>query len=250
QAPDRRLRPHARLRHPDQDDRRRARPRDPPPDRPGALRHRPGGAQAGVAAARRQDRDAAGERDDREPDPRRGQHGRRPDRDGAVPVELGALDGARDGRPRGPPAPPRRAAATVRGRLRRPAAGRQQHDRRRPRAEPPRRHRRPPAALPGPEGKLVKRRLMIIVAVVVLVAGGGAYKFVFAAKGGTKSKDKITGTLVTLPTDFVVNLADGHYGKVTVALLLKKAPPASADGSPPVPTENAAVRAVITDELT
>ena len=96
----------------------------------------------------------------------------------------------------------------------------------------------------------MKRRLLIIVAVVVLVAGGGAYKFVFAAKGGTKSKDKISGTLVTLPTDFVVNLAGGHYGKVTVALLLKKAPPPPADGSAPVPTENAAVRAVITDELT
>jgi flagellar basal body-associated protein FliL len=95
-----------------------------------------------------------------------------------------------------------------------------------------------------------KKKLLIIVGVVLLVVVGGYYKFVMSAKGGTKVKDKVTGTLVTLPTDFVVNLAGGHYGKVTVALLETKPPPVAADGTAPVPKENAAVRAVVTDELT
>jgi flagellar FliL protein len=94
-----------------------------------------------------------------------------------------------------------------------------------------------------------KKKLLIILVVVVLAGAGGAYKFVFSAKGSS-TKSKIAGALVALPQEFVVNLAGGHYGKVSVALLLETEPPAPADGSAPVPVENAAVRAVITDELT
>jgi flagellar basal body-associated protein FliL len=93
------------------------------------------------------------------------------------------------------------------------------------------------------------RKKLIIALVVVLAGAGGAYKFVFSAKGSS-TKEKIAGALVALPQEFVVNLEGDHYGKVSVALLLASAPPASADGSAPVPVENAAVRAVITDELT
>ena len=94
----------------------------------------------------------------------------------------------------------------------------------------------------------MKKKLMIIVPVVVLLIGAVMYKMVLSAPPA-KAKTKITGTLVTLSDPFLVNLAGGHYGKVTVALLLSTAPVAAADGTVTLP-EQAAVRAVITDRLT
>src|SRR4051812_15373141 len=91
---------------------------------------------------------------------------------------------------------------------------------------------------------------MIAVPVLLLLLGV-AYKMVLAPKAKAAPK-KVEGTLVPLGTDFVVNLAGGHYGKISVALLLKTAPAgaAAAAGTGPVLDEDAAVRAVITDELT
>jgi flagellar basal body-associated protein FliL len=94
----------------------------------------------------------------------------------------------------------------------------------------------------------VKKKLMIIVPVVVLLVGAVMYKMVLSAPPA-KAKTKVTGTLVTLSDPFLVNLAGGHYGKVTVALLLSAAPTAAADGAVTLP-EQAAVRSVVTDELT
>jgi flagellar FliL protein len=94
----------------------------------------------------------------------------------------------------------------------------------------------------------VKKKLMIAVPVLLLVLGG-AYKMVLAPKAKAAPK-KVEGTLVPLANDFVVNLAGGHYGKISVALLLKTPPPAAAAGAPTVLEEDAAVRATITDELT
>jgi hypothetical protein len=97
----------------------------------------------------------------------------------------------------------------------------------------------------------VKKKLMIVVP-VLLLALGGAYKMVLAPKAKAAPK-KVEGTLVPLGTDFVVNLAGGHYGKISVALLLTTPPPAAAAGAAgaaPVLPEDAAVRAAITDELT
>ena len=64
----------------------------------------------------------------------------------------------------------------------------------------------------------------------------------------------MNGSLFALAPEFVVNLTDGHYGKVTVALLLAQA----ADGRgaqrrpPTVPTlvEDPVIRATITNDLT
>ena len=65
---------------------------------------------------------------------------------------------------------------------------------------------------------MTKKKKIIIIAVVVLLGGG------YVAKGfvmpPAKSKDKIKGTLYLMPKEFLVNLADGRYGKVDVALLL------------------------------
>jgi flagellar basal body-associated protein FliL len=95
----------------------------------------------------------------------------------------------------------------------------------------------------------VKKKLKFILPVVLLVLAGGVYKLKFAAKAPV-AKKKVDGALVTLDPEFIVNLAGGHYGKVTVALLVSKAPPASADGATAALPEGAAVRSVITDELT
>ncbi len=65
---------------------------------------------------------------------------------------------------------------------------------------------------------MTKKKKIIIIAVVVLLGGG------YVAKGFVMppppNKDKIKGTLYLMPKEFLVNLADGRYGKVDVALLL------------------------------
>ena len=65
---------------------------------------------------------------------------------------------------------------------------------------------------------MTKKKKIIIIAVVVLLGGG------YVAKGFVmpppKNTDKVKGTLYLLPKEFLVNLTDGRYGKVDVALLL------------------------------
>jgi flagellar protein FliL len=99
----------------------------------------------------------------------------------------------------------------------------------------------------------VKGKLKIILPVLLLllVGGGGAYFFVLAPKPAKAAPAKITGTLFPLSPEFVVNLSGGHYGKVTVALLLTAGAPAvPASGGAATLTEDAAVRAIITNDLT
>ena len=94
----------------------------------------------------------------------------------------------------------------------------------------------------------MKKKLMIVVPLAVLLLGAVMYKMVLSAPPA-KAKEKITGTLVTLSDPFLVNLAGGHYGKITVAFLLSTAPAPAADGTVTLP-EQAAVRAIVTDKLT
>lgn len=97
----------------------------------------------------------------------------------------------------------------------------------------------------------MKKRLLIVTALVLVLAGGVMYKLVLAAPKPA-GKEKVQGTLFTLQDPFLINLAGGHYGKVSVALLLSVPPPAPpAGGSTPVELpQQAVVRAVITDALT
>jgi flagellar basal body-associated protein FliL len=98
----------------------------------------------------------------------------------------------------------------------------------------------------------MKKKLKFILPVVILlVAGAAAYMTVLAPKKAVAAPPKVDGTLVELPTDFVVNLADSHYGKISVALLLATPPPATAtvNGVTTLP-QDAQIRAVITDQLT
>ena len=47
---------------------------------------------------------------------------------------------------------------------------------------------------------------------------------------------KVNGSLFALSPEFVVNLTDSHYGKVTVSLLLAQAPTAQGLATPPRPS--------------
>jgi flagellar FliL protein len=101
----------------------------------------------------------------------------------------------------------------------------------------------------------VKKKLLLIVtpAVVVLIAAAGAYKLVLAPPPAPAPKPKIDGALVTLDKEFLVNLAGGRYGKVSVALLIdsEHAPGGGHGAGEPVKLpQDAAVRSIITDHLT
>ena len=100
-------------------------------------------------------------------------------------------------------------------------------------------------------------KLKIIIPVVLLLVLGGVYKFVIA-KPAAEAKPKIAGTVYVLPKEFLVNLSDSHFAKLSVALVLPESEVAASGGgegaTPPdgygtLPQE-AAVRAVITDTVT
>ena len=105
------------------------------------------------------------------------------------------------------------------------------------------------------------RKKLIIVVALALTALGGGYKFGFA-KEAEKKPAKIHGDVYVLGKDFLVNLADGHYAKLGVAIVVEHGAAAPADagghgaaapkppeGYGPLPQE-AAVRDIVTDTLT
>lgn len=98
-----------------------------------------------------------------------------------------------------------------------------------------------------------KKKLVIVVLALVVVAAG--YKFVLAP-GGTEANSKVHGQVYVLPKEFLLNLADGRFAKLTVALVLPHGEKIEAEGAHtppegfgPLPQEGA-VRAVITNETT
>lgn len=96
----------------------------------------------------------------------------------------------------------------------------------------------------------MKKKLMILVPVLLLVAAGGSYEMVLKPKPKPVVK-KIDGALVSLGDPFTLNLASGHYGRVTVSVVVPAAAlPAAAGSAPAALPENDALRAVVTDDLT
>jgi len=105
----------------------------------------------------------------------------------------------------------------------------------------------------------MKSKLKFVVPVVLLLVLGGVYKFVLA-KPKVEPKPKIEGTVYVLPKEFLVNLADGRFAKLTIALVLAhddtSAEAAGGEGAPKPPegfgamSQEAVVRDVITDDLT
>jgi flagellar basal body-associated protein FliL len=101
----------------------------------------------------------------------------------------------------------------------------------------------------------MKKKILIVALVVLL---GGAY----VAKGklmpATVVKPKIAGEIYILPHQFTLNLKDGHYATLTVALELA---PGQSDGASAANTpaagavvgtlpEEAVIRSIITNEVT
>jgi flagellar basal body-associated protein FliL len=105
----------------------------------------------------------------------------------------------------------------------------------------------------------LKKKLKFILPLVVLMLLGGVYKVVLA-KPPKKVKDKVDGQVYVLPKEFLMNLADGHFAKLDVALVLDKsqavAPAAGSEGAVKPPDgygaleQEAVVRSIVTDDVT
>jgi flagellar basal body-associated protein FliL len=105
----------------------------------------------------------------------------------------------------------------------------------------------------------MNKKMMIIVALALVVAGG-AYKTVLAKPAEPAPEPKVHGTVYVLGKEFLVNLADARYAKLTVGLVLAHddTSTVAAEGhAAPKPPEGfgemqqeAVVRDIITDELT
>jgi flagellar basal body-associated protein FliL len=105
----------------------------------------------------------------------------------------------------------------------------------------------------------MKKKLMIVLPVLLVVLGG-AYKFVLAKPKEAEAKPKVDGSVYILEKEFLVNLHNGRFAKLTVALVLSHddtstAPAGGHEGtSPPegygAMSQEAVIRAIVTDDLT
>jgi flagellar basal body-associated protein FliL len=102
----------------------------------------------------------------------------------------------------------------------------------------------------------MKKKLMIALPVLLLVVGG-AYKFVLA-KPAAEAKPKVDGEVYVLPRDFLINLSDGRFVKLDVALVLDPSslPAAGGEAAASTPPEGygalpqeAVVRDIINNSL-
>lgn len=105
----------------------------------------------------------------------------------------------------------------------------------------------------------MRKKLKLIVPLAVLLIAG--LYFTVLSKPETVAKAKIHGDVYVLPKEFLVNLKEGRYAKVTVALVLHPgsldtgggghgaAAPEPPEGFGPLPQE-AVVRDLVTEELT
>jgi len=109
----------------------------------------------------------------------------------------------------------------------------------------------------------MKKIKLIIPVVVLLAVLGGVYKFVLAKPAEAEPKPKVHGTPYVLGKEFLVNLDDGRYAKLTVALVLahddtSTLPAGGGHGAAPAKppegygamTQESIVRAIVTEELT
>jgi flagellar basal body-associated protein FliL len=105
----------------------------------------------------------------------------------------------------------------------------------------------------------VKGKLKFILPLVLLVLLGGAYKTVLA-KPAPEPKHKVEGQVYVLPKEFLLNLADEQYAKLTIALVLPHEEPIAAEagghGGSTAPEgwgtlpQEAVIRNIVTDTLT
>jgi flagellar basal body-associated protein FliL len=100
--------------------------------------------------------------------------------------------------------------------------------------------------------KLLGNKRILAIPVVLLVVLGVAYKMFLAPKPKSEVK-KVHGTLVALGEPFTLNLAGGHYGRLSVSLIMGEggaASHAAASTTAPAIPQADLVRSIITDNLT
>lgn len=106
----------------------------------------------------------------------------------------------------------------------------------------------------------MKSKLKFILPLLLLAAGGG-YKFVLAKPEEKAPEPKVHGEVYVMPKDFLVNLADGRFGRLNVAMVFDHgftaAPAAGGHGGGTdapegygVLTQEPIVRSIVTDTLT
>lgn len=105
----------------------------------------------------------------------------------------------------------------------------------------------------------MNKKILILLPILLLSLGAG-YKLALGKPAAAKTPPKVHGTVYVLGKEFLVNLADGHFGKVTVGLVLApddestKAAHGEAAAKPPEGfgpmAQEAVVRDVVTDQLT
>jgi Flagellar basal body-associated protein FliL len=106
----------------------------------------------------------------------------------------------------------------------------------------------------------MKKKLKFIIPIVVIVLG--AFVYMKMGKKPVVPKLKVSGTVYVLPQDFLINLSDGQFAKVAVALVLA---PGQSDGASATASassdsgaqdtigtlpEEPVVRAIVTNQLT
>ena len=99
---------------------------------------------------------------------------------------------------------------------------------------------------------------LLLIPVLALALLGGAYKTVLA-KPSEQPKPKVDGSVYVLGKEFLVNLKDGRFAKLSAALVLahddtSTAPSGHEGAAPPegygAMSQEGVVRAVITEDLT
>lgn len=104
----------------------------------------------------------------------------------------------------------------------------------------------------------MRKNVIILVLAALIIGAGAAYTM---AKPKEETRHKIDGTVYVLPKEFLVNLSDGRYAKLNVALVLDPHQATAADagghGAAPKPPEGfgtleqeAVIRDIVTDVVT
>jgi flagellar basal body-associated protein FliL len=101
----------------------------------------------------------------------------------------------------------------------------------------------------------MKKKILILLPILLL---GGGYEAYGKFLKKPPPPPKIAGTVYVLPKQFTLNMADGRYATLTVALVLdpKEILPASAEGGATPPDgygdlpEEAVVRDIVTNVVT
>jgi Flagellar basal body-associated protein FliL len=101
----------------------------------------------------------------------------------------------------------------------------------------------------------VKGKLKFVIPLALLILLAGAYKMVLAKPA--EKEHKVHGTVYVLPKEFLINLSDSRFAKLSVALVLPEGQAPVEGASHATPPEGygaleqeAAVRAVVTDTVT